>query len=649
MSIPSLIDLGILGKFHHCSGLLCTDSSHNELREANFVSLSRRHPRQNHPSLRTQSPTGFGQEDRSIAHRASNVSDPASKSCLPSGLCSAGMPVSSDSLPDEPLPFGADNNIHQNWRRSTSGRGLAREQDRHASRDYAGFVADTQALYGARSGACASIAPSSIHNVPTKLKRLLRRYPVLYWVLIGVFQLGVILVTIAIVLGAATAHARGAGSAKVAVVVLVIWGFALMIGSAAGGWTVWKGRKERARLERQWAVEEERKERRSIREKMKEENKRQEIKERERSLSRTRSQSRGRSLRGVQRRPALGSRPSFQEMTPAPSHHPDEDAMKTLPPTPTGPIPADALGIIGRIGAIQTPVEPHHEADQQDRESTWTHHLDLSDDDSDSEERAKALNDVLIRDNDVLMRDIVRTVSRASTPKVLHASPTIREATLGVFDSDSTTLESGPTAQDTTATLINSPPFDDPVARSPPRHLPVQRGARVSPTYYLDHTPVQSPQIRTSNNSGPDLDIIRSYNSGQGSNQSDENFMAGFNNPSDADSLNESARQIVRARSIAAIQRWDPDLDPNIKDAVDRYNEEALREEAGSEDGGGMRRVLSAGARRLTGITGFVARRRSRSVGAVEDREYRLERLRSRLRRSRGASPELGEGGQSWH
>lgn len=611
------------------------------------------------------------------------------------------MPRSSDSLPDEPLPFGTDNHIHQNYRRSSSVGRPAREQDGNDNDDYAAFVADTQASYTAPTGGRASIAPSNIQNVPNKLKRLLRKYPILRWVLIGVFQLGVILLTAGVVLAATTAHAKGPGGAKVAVIILVIWGIAFMASSAAGSWTVWKGRKERARLERQWAVEEEIKERGRVREKAKEDFKRQEIKERERSLSRSRgrrSKSRGRSITGVQRHrypamesrpsfqerrrsesrgegltgfqrqryPAMESRPSFQEMTPAPSQYPHDDESKPLPLVPTSPIPADALGILGTGDLSPQRMQPHHsERDQADRDSTWTHHLDVSDSDS-SQERARVLTNVL-RQNDGLMRDIVRTVSRTGTPQaqVFTLSPTTMQAASAILDSNSTAPDSG--SQDYSATLINSSPEHEPLVHS--HSFPTYPGNRfyTAPISYRGSTPLlHSSGDPTSSPSERVMDIIRSYTGGQGSEQSDENFMAGVDNPSDADSLDDNARQFKKAKSVDIIRNWDPELDPAIDDVLGNYSDQEARDEAGSEGGDVVnvddRRSLGGRVRRLTGLMGFVDRRRSRSVGGwsegaaeTEGRESRLERFRGRLRRTRRESAEQqGEQGrgvdwQSWN
>lgn len=162
------------------------------------------------------------------------------------------------------------------------------------------------------------------------------------------------------------------------------------------------------------------------------------------------------------------------------------------------------------------------------------------------------------------------------------------------------------------------------------------------------------------------MDIIRSYSGGQGSEQSDENFMAGVDNPSDADSLDDNARQFKKAKSVDIIRNWDPELDPAIDDVLGNYSDQEARDEAGSEGGDVVnvddRRSLGGRVRRLTGLMGFVDRRRSRSGGGwsegaaeTEGRESRLERFRGRLRRTRRESAEQqaeqgrGEDWQTWN
>ncbi|MCJ1278424.1 hypothetical protein MMC21_006240 [Puttea exsequens] len=224
--------------------------------------------------------------------------------------------VSSDSLPNEPISLGITNANYVPWRQATT----AVSDDNDA--DYNDFITQERAAVNRCRASTTedSIAPSSIKDVPISLKRLLRRYGRLFWLLIAIFQLSLILLTVSIALGAATAHNAHVRGAKIATVILAIYGFTGLYCSAAIGGTVWKGRRHRTRLERKWAVLEEEKERRSVREKRREESQRRAIREREsRSRSRGRGKGKGRSAGNVALplRARMGSmRPSFEELTP---------------------------------------------------------------------------------------------------------------------------------------------------------------------------------------------------------------------------------------------------------------------------------------------------------------------------------------------
>ena len=77
--------------------------------------------------------------------------------------------------------------------------------------------------------------------------------------------------TIAITLGATTAHSQGDESTKAAAIILGLIGLLGAVSSAAFAWLTWQGRQARARLEKQWVAEEEVKEKRSLNEKATEE------------------------------------------------------------------------------------------------------------------------------------------------------------------------------------------------------------------------------------------------------------------------------------------------------------------------------------------------------------------------------------------
>ena len=268
------------------------------------------------------------------------------------------MTPSSTSLPTSPLPFGADTHTHSAWRRSLSAsraphpnaeavKELYKNTDRQYIQDYPSFVAAARASDLALRRTSASIPPSSINDLPHRIRKVLKRHRVQLWVLAGLFQVGIILLAIAITLGATTAHSQGDESAKAAAIILGLIGLLGVVSSAAFGWLTWQGRQARARLEKQWIAEEEVKETRSMKEKATEEMVLKGIRDRERSLSVTRGRSRG-SLRGE-----TSKIPSFKELTLSDTGDSPKD---------------DASPKAGK------------DARDKDRDSAWTHHLDLDED-----------------------------------------------------------------------------------------------------------------------------------------------------------------------------------------------------------------------------------------------------------------------------
>ena len=278
------------------------------------------------------------------------------------------MAPSSTSLPASPLPFGADTHTHSAWRRSLSVsrtpqpnaeavKELYKDTDRKYIQDYPGFVAAARASDLALHRTSASIPPSSINDLPHRIRKVLKRHKVQLWVLAALFQVGIILLTIAITLGATTAHSQGDGSTKAAAIILGLIGLLGAISSAAFGWLTWQGRQARARLEKQWVAEEEVKEKRSLNEKATEEMVLKGIRDRERSLSLTRGRSRG-SLRGQTSRI-----PSFRELTLSET---GDDSPKVEAP------PKAENDVRDKGGPTST--------NGKDRDSGWTHHLDLDED-----------------------------------------------------------------------------------------------------------------------------------------------------------------------------------------------------------------------------------------------------------------------------
>ena len=562
------------------------------------------------------------------------------------------MPRSNDSLLDVTLPFATEHQIHQEWRRSTSAGRHTPGQD-NEDYNYATVAAETQASHAASVGGPTSIAPSSIENVSSKLMGLLRKHRNLLWVLFSVFQLGIIFMTTAIVLGAATAHNRGPGSAKVAVVVLVVWGFVLVIGSAAGGWTVWEGRKQRARLEKEWAIEEEIKEKQRIREKAKEEFMRSRIKERHRSLSGNRarrSTSHGRSITGVgDKYPER--RPSFQAMapagnTPAPSQYPYDNEDATMPPLP---IPVDAIGDTGPGGR---------------RSSTMTHFFDDKISDQDPNEDGAELLHQARQQNNGLMGEIETTVFPRGNHQTQQRNPNMLLATAVNPDSDSTAIASDPFKSSTTLLRYS---------RSFP-NLPLAQGlSYAAPT--LDHKPRIPHQGATTAAGDPEqvMRILDSYSSpdleprpkSESETSSDKNFLAAQETPSNADSLDAEMREITKAKSAEKVGYWDPDLrrTPTIDavmagEALDSGHEverDTLVNEEWKEVEGQTGNLVDVRKfqRRLTGLQDMRAKRRSRGIGGWSEGEMeaeaenlnvadRLEKFRSKLRKVRRESLEQG-------
>lgn len=369
------------------------------------------------------------------------------------------MARSSTSLPTSPLPFGADTRTHNAYRRSTTALGGPHHQAHPDQPDYASFVAAAQAEDARSHRASASIPPTSIRDLPRSHKTLLRRHKVLLWVVSIVFEISLIALTAGILMCAVRAHEYNEdGGGKAAFVIVGVFGFAGMIGSAAVGWLVWQGRKERARLEERWTVEEEMKERRSARETSRAKEVLRSIKERERSLSRSRSRSRGRASHRSP--PAARQQRLYSELIPS---------FRAMTPTAT---------------------EAPSVATEQVRESDWTNHLDLSTSEDDEEYRRSGGQIT----NERLEQEIIEHMSRPTTPGTpVPGSPNIS----GILLANSPTMlnsDSSPTggqgapfqrhndrSQDP-ASIPHSPTlFDFSAIDGPPPSLPPKSPARSSP------------------------------------------------------------------------------------------------------------------------------------------------------------------------
>ena len=515
------------------------------------------------------------------------------------------MAPSSTSLPASPLPFGADTHTHSAWRRSLSVsrtphpnaeavKELYKDADPKYIQDYPGFVAAARASDLALRHTSASIPPSSINDLPHRIRKGLKRHTVQLWVLAGVFQINMILLTIAITLGAVTAHSHGDGSTKAAAVILGIVGLLGAISSVAFGWLTWQGRQARAQLEKRWIAEEEVKEKRSLNEKATEEMVLKGIRDRERSLSATRGRSRGGSRKQISRIP------SFKELTPP----------ETGRDSPVGDAPPRA----GKdVGEDEVPTS----TDDNNRDSKWTHHLDLDDEEDEYAPpvppvKLPARSGSLERDangnsngglpaeetpNRGVSPDIQQLEHQLRTRATHSTSPQLGDNTTITRDSLSPTLNgSSPINEESVVPLINSllahrralstgnPPINSPgsltttLLNSPPTHPNPQNQ---TPPAVVDSTRINSllairrshslttptspssPSSRSPPPSPPPSPPIpRAGNAGLGSEQSDANFLSNMlDDDDDARSEDEAIRYLRTERSREQVGRWAAGLD----------------------------------------------------------------------------------------
>ena len=212
----------------------------------------------------------------------------------------------SDFMSSMSLPVGADSRVHASLRRS------ANDLDHKPV-----IVANALASEAKPNNSHPYIAPSSIHDIPRSQKKALRRHPILFWVLIAVFDVSLIALTAAVVL-AAFIKGREVGQTGVqcAAVIVGVCGFSGVVGSAAVIWMILRKRRRRKRLEARWVEEERVKDARGVRERWIESRVRESIWERERSLSRR--SRRGRKVPGDRKMMSEG-RISFKSMTPMPT------------------------------------------------------------------------------------------------------------------------------------------------------------------------------------------------------------------------------------------------------------------------------------------------------------------------------------------
>lgn len=525
------------------------------------------------------------------------------------------MPLSSDSLSTISLPFGADNHTHATGRRSGSiarsaHHGIPPAAYNQIPHRYSTFMAFAQS-----SDAISRmpIPPSSFENIPRLHKKVLRQHRLLFRLLILTFNISLIALTTAIVLGAAKAHQVGQNGAKCAAIIVGVLGFSGLVGSAAVMWLIRTGRKERARLEKRWAEEERVKEERVLRERRSEGQLRKIIRERERSLSRSRSRGRHRVRTSA---PGAAEMLSSRTRTPSPISIAGkaDPGAQPLSKTMRSPWPSprdvssdvdedfdDAVdiekskedehgydSILKDYGDETEGYGVHHKdgknrATQKVRDSNSTHFQDLDPLDVENEDNGKA--DTPSTPNTAILDDS-KLHSEISLP--LQKSETI----------SSPTPDSGYTFLDTSSTYINStPPTEhlDPILSPaphdpPPRLPPIAQLPFTSDDITIRRPPPlhnpPTPQSDSHTITRPLLRIPGWNHAHLGSLQSDENFQAMLDIADDMGSDDEYDRRLRRQKSRERVRRWASEVD--------------LGGEKG-ERGRRLREVVGRGAERVKG------------------------------------------------
>ncbi|CAD6582361.1 MAG: hypothetical protein ASARMPREDX12_000912, partial [Alectoria sarmentosa] len=455
------------------------------------------------------------------------------------------MSPSSDSLSSTSLPFDADTHTHAAWRRSGSVPRSVQHEYQPAVHDLgpqtcSAFTADAQASDAVTRLPNAQIPPTSIESIPRSHKKALRQHRMLFWILIGIFSISLIASTAALVLGAVKAHQRGENGAKCAAIIVGVFGFSGMVGSAAVIWLVLTGRKERARLEKRWADEEKVKEARSFREREKESYVRESIKDREQSLSRSRSRGRGRDR---VTRPAVTS-------------------VRATTPTPASQMPDHNTQPVSKRAR-----------------SPWPSPVDFSNDiDDDPDDAIQEENDKEIRiEKDSNYNDNGNEDEKHSgqDEKVASQAPqNLRDSASTYFQdldpSDSENEDNNNNNKESDIAILEreilsklSLPLNDckpptPLADpSPPSPIPPNTHTNSHPTSPEPYNPPQQPPTHLLSPPPPNT-IPRLCHGLQGSAQSDDNFLAMLDLAAedDAGSEDEIERQRRRQRGKEKVEAW---------------------------------------------------------------------------------------------
>lgn len=537
------------------------------------------------------------------------------------------MPPSSDSISSTSLPFGADTHIHATWRRSGSVPRSAHHEIQPAVYGQGPqacriLIADAQASDDASRLPNVQIPPSSIETISRSHKRVLRQHYILFWVLIGIFNISLIALTVAIVLGAVKAHQHGQNGAKCAAIIVGVFGFSGMVGSAALIWLILTGRKERARVEKRWADEEKVKEARSDRERRTESQIREIIRDRERSLSRSRSRGRGRDR---VTRPAAAKIPSFRAMTPTstssarmPDHNTQPVRRRGRSPWPrtidvsndVDDDPDDAIDEENDKEDNNEKVSNHNktvgkdkeeditrhdeegkaQAAQTTRDSASTHFQDLDPVERENEDNSRAETasrpDITILEQEIL--SMVSPPSNESNPFPAHPDP----------------AHTSPIPLNTSSTYMNSSPPDPlPPASEPytlPQHPPIEptpSDPDILPSNH--HVGIENPQ--GDHNNTPADRFVRWKHGGFGPAQSDDNFQAMLDLADDMGSEDERDRQLRRQKSNERVEKWACTLDLEAEGGVEREARGKRLREAVER---GIQRMATRKRERRGGVVG---------------------------------------------
>ncbi|CAF9921199.1 hypothetical protein IMSHALPRED_005108 [Imshaugia aleurites] len=489
------------------------------------------------------------------------------------------MPPSSDSLSSTSLPFGADIHNHATWRSGSVPRSVQHEYKPaiydQGPQTYSALIAAAQASDAVSRRPDAQIPPSSIRSIPRSHKKVLRQHRILFRVLIGVFHISLVALTAAIVLGAVEANQHGRNGATCAAIIVGVFAFSGVVGSAAVIWLIHTGRKERARLEKRWVDEERAKEERSVRERQRERDIRESIKDRERSLSRSRSRGRDRDRIA---RPAVIKVPPLGATTPTPTssarkldHNVQPVSRRVGSPWPS---PLDVTSDIdddldSAIDEDNNTIK-HHEGgipydnngngsgqdESKDKDGHGSGHDKEGKVQATPETRDSVPTDFLDLDPSDSEDDDTDNSKEATTSPSNIAIPEQKPSNASLSSSETKLLPPlppslpAPAPLTSTSTTINPPPTSPPPTTHPK--------PPTTPTPSPD-PPTKPPSHSTSTTTttpSPTTIIPRLHHGGLGPAQSDANFQAMLDSPDDAGSEDEEAVSARRGKKEEWIRLW---------------------------------------------------------------------------------------------